>query len=1685
MDEEKKCPAFIADVIRQCKVNPDRIAVIDRGGRRSTYGDFLDIIERTCGFIKSKGYPKGSFLVISLENSMEYLAVEYGAWLSGCAIAPVSPHYPQARIDYIREHCESPIVVDEQVLGEIVKAERVEECETSADIAALFYTSGSTGNPKGVIHTFETLSHIDRFSEVAEVFPNDIFGYGAPFSFIAWILTVPVLRAGACLRLFERETMTDARKLQGCIDNEGITCAVITPSALRFLDLKGNKTLRFVLTGSERVSNFKPESGYRLINLYGMTETTPMACTFDITGAYSNAPVGKPVSDYEMKLMEDGEICFRGPVTPGYYKDPERSAALWSGGWLHTGDIGRILPDGNLEYVNRKDWMVKINGQRVETGEIIQVIKEMPGVTNATAKGFVAPDGHQYVAAYYTADDSVGDDALKEFISRKLAPYMIPSYFVKMDSLPLNFNGKIDVKSLQSPLEMAQGDSRQIVKAETEAEKVLCKGFESALGISPVSVEDDFFSLGGDSIRVMQLQIACPGFELSSSLIYRCRTVRAIAKALEEEETASTSGASSERCPLSKTQAGIFVECMARRGEAVYNNPVLFRISGAVDTNRLAQACTKALSAHPNLFATIEIDANGIPQQCPNNSEGFSVEVEKVTDAGFEGIRPGLVQPFDILGGRLFRIKIYRAESSVWLFTDFHHIVFDGTSNTILLEDIEKAYDGGTVETESYNGFDLACNEQVLRGTAYFEECRKWNIDTFCVPDQTSLPDPDRFSDNVSFGSIDTPTGISAFAFAKAAERLGVTENVLATGAFGYMLGACSHSMNSAFATIYNGRKSLKTARTVSMMVKTLPVFCSWDKATLAGDYFKAIKEQLVGAMAHDLYSFAEICAQTAYDSRVLFSYQDELLERQALCGANCEMVPLFENATGEPFAVQLFKRNGSLVIRTEYRSNMYSEPYVREFISCFTNILHSLLLAQKGTKTSDFRLVSEDEQEAIIRMGWGRSLDFDRNDTVVSMFRRHVAATPEATAVVDETGSITYSELDSLSDRLATILVREGVEPEDFVALILPRLRYFPISYMACFKCGAAYVPMDCEYPIDRLQYMLENSETKVLLTTRQIFERKSQEGRISAPKVIFVEEALADNGIEVMKGIDRARPTGLAYMIYTSGTTGRPKGVMIEHRALANLVHWFIDAEKLEPGTRIAQHASFSFDGSVPDLMVSLSCGGELHILPSAIRKDLAQMYRYFCENRIDGVVLTTQLGLTMLKMYDLKLKYMMLGGEKMSGTFNTSVHLYNGYGPTEFTVCSSFHLVDPETVLENIPIGRAVPNTFSGIVDSCGRLLPKGIAGELVLVGVQLSRGYWHRDETTSERFVECTFIPGEKMYRTGDLVKWSDDGQLLFLGRIDTQVKLRGFRIELGEIESNISRYDGVKSAVVAVKEIAGVQHLCAYYCSDKEIDREALRSFLAESLTDYMVPTAYVRMDAMPMTPNGKIDIKRLPLPEIKAEEIVKPSTELEEQLFGIVAEFLNNEDFGVKTNLISMGLTSLGAITLSVQIERKASLNLPSAKILQMPTIRQWAEYLGDADSETSPEEEETATIHEKQDQYPLTDNQRGIYIEWEQHRDSIQYNVPMLFRFRGVTPEAVEQAVKAFVEAHPYLKTRLQNSGGQVVQERRDDFEVEVNVTKLETEPDRAFFQKQLKPFNLFEGPLFRFSVFSCGEVV
>ncbi|MBQ9484350.1 MAG: non-ribosomal peptide synthetase, partial [Ruminiclostridium sp.] len=565
----------------------------------------------------------------------------------------------------------------------------------------------------------------------------------------------------------------------------------------------------------------------------------------------------------------------------------------------------------------------------------------------------------------------------------------------------------------------------------------------------------------------------------------------------------------------------------------------------------------------------------------------------------------------------------------------------------------------------------------------------------------------------------------------------------------------------------------------------------------------------------------------------------------------------------------------------------------------------------------SELELLDSSAKTEVLELSTGETLGYDRHGTWVDLFRSQAEKTPECNAITDSEGSFTYRELDRVSDSIAAYLLDSGVKPNTFVAIKMGRSKLFTAAVLGIHKAGAAYLPIDADYPEERIAYMLEDSETRIILTEDTVRDVISK--------------------YENAKPVNLAETGNLAYMIYTSGSTGKPKGVMISHRAMLNFVHFIRYRWKLTENSRIACHSNFSFDASVEDLYPALTVGGCVFIVPEKERHDVFEMRKYISENDINGGSYSTQFGQLLASDEMLDVDYLCVGGEAMTVIPNARGTVYNAYGPTEFTVDATYFELDKSRQYDNIPIGIPLANCYAFIVGLHGELLPRGIAGELCLAGPQIALGYWKREELTAEKFVNCPYLDGQKMYRTGDLARYNEEGQLEYLGRIDTQVKLRGFRIELGEIESRASQFAGIRSAAAEVRK----DNLVLYYVSDNETDNDELKAFLSESLTEYMIPSVYMQLPVMPMTPNGKIDRKALPESyDGGRSAYVEPATEKERTVAEIMGTILGvSEPVSAEDSFFELGGDSIKAIRM-VSLLREKSVQVSVAGIMKNKTVR-------------------------------------------------------------------------------------------------------------------------------------------------
>ena len=1717
---------YVKALLTSAEENAEKIAVVDRGGTRSTdYRTFGDLMQRAAAWIHGKQLGERSFIPVRMDASFEYAAAVCGIWMAGHAAVPMGTSFPEERVKYISMSCEAPFIMDAEAMEEIRQTEPLPDPSVypesvDSDVAFLLYTSGSTGMPKGILHSFQGLNANRNMGKAENYGVGRIWGMGAPMYFVASLLVYKILSFGGCVHLLDPATMRDVRKLEDYYAEHKIMLGFISPSVLSNFHSKCD-ALKVVMTGSERLTGQCSRDGYTLWNNYGMSETMGTVCSFEVKEPYDTTPVGIPPEGSVWALLDDdmnpvpdgqeGEFCAKGPYTLGYFKDPEATEKLYRGGWLHSGDILKKLPDGNLVYINRKDWMLKINGQRVEPGEIENVLRTVPGVEQAVVKGVKGLGDQVALCAYYTGE-KLEDSFLSEKLGERLASYMIPGFYMHMEKFPINANGKIDRKNLPEPDLMAR--RAEYAPPENEIQSMLCRAFEDALGLEQIGIDDDFFDLGGDSIRVMKLAAACPELAVTSKMIYGARTPRGIAAECEKAGLAKKREKKKEY-PLSSSQMGIYIESMSRDGEAAYNNPILLKLGEGIDMEQLRVACEAMVTAHPFIKMRLKTDAEGNPVQVRHDDESYSQTLEKMTETEFRGLVPDLMQPFRLLQDRLFRIRLFETEVGKYIFLDLHHIIFDGSSMLVLFRDLERAYRGGTLEIETYSGFEIAEDDAEGRGDEEaFGEAKKWYLDLFGGLEVDSLPIPDRNLGQASFGVVEKDLALEASEVEALCRGCGVTENIYATASFGLLLGLYAGMKESLFTTIYNGRDSLRTARTVAMLVKTLPVYARFEKEQTVREYLAQAKEQMLGCMNHDLFPFSQLVQETGMTSDLLFVYQGDVLQVGGFAGDTVERIPLMDNATGEQLAVQMYKQNGMYNVRAEYRSDLYSREFIEVLLRSFETVLLKMLREETVGEISP---TAYPELEKLKQ--WNATeTEYDRGETVVSLFRKAAEKYPGNVAVVYEDKELTYGEVDAASDRIAAYIRGLGMGRGDVVSILIPRGIYQVVASLGALKACCAYQPLDSTYPEERLNFMVGDASAGLLITTEELGTKITE---YDGPRLTLEEiEALpggsgaaatekagasddSGTGADGTEGTvaqndsgtgadgtgDDCRPEDTFILLYTSGSTGVPKGVRLTHGNLASFIEWYVDFYELNEHDRAGQYASYGFDACMMDMYPALSCGAAVVILPEEKRLDMAAMDEYYIRHQVSVAFITTQVG----RQYAVEssnpyLRALIVGGEKLAAMDPPKgFNFYNLYGPTECTIASTVYQVTGRE--DNIPIGRPLGDVKCYVTDPFGHLLPPGALGELIVAGPHVGIGYLNRPEKTAEVFIENPYDKGEyaAAYKTGDIVRYRTDGEIEFIGRRDGQVKIHGFRIELSEVEAVLRDFPGIRDAAVVARDLgADGKAVAAYYVSDETIDPGKIAAFIRERKPPYMVPASLMQIEKIPVNQNGKVNKKALPEPVVRVaeEDTAHVDNVLEIALKQVIGEALNMENPPLGTPLEYLGFTSLSMIRLSTRLMKQFGVNLPVREMKDI-TIAGIEDRILEAWMQGGVRRTEDDLAAEDAS-VPLSAAQAGVYVECMKQPESTMYNIPMVLDFTPDTdPGKVADAVKQVLEANPSVFVHFDIVDDQVMA-IRDEVKVPVipvrELTEEEFEQQKPYF---FIPFHLNKGPLFRFAVAKTDAAV
>ena len=1134
--------------------------------------------------------------------------------------------------------------------------------------------------------------------------------------------------------------------------------------------------------------------------------------------------------------------------------------------------------------------------------------------------------------------------------------------------------------------------------------------------------------------------------------------------------------------PLSQSQLGIYLTCMNSQEEGNYNLDMLYRLAEEVDLRRLASALEAVIAAHPYVKSRIVPAGDGTPVFEDRSDEEFRAAIIEKDSIG--EVRALLGRDYNLLGDRLFRLEIYKTlQDGNWLYVDFHHIIFDGFSWSVFRDELAGAYDGETLQKEAVDGFKIALDEAALRESDAYREARDWYASEFGAGcELESMPLPDVYGQSEEhFAKYWKKLDIDTDSLKTFCGSSGYRESAVYTAAFGYTLSRFTAEDEVLFSTVYHGRTDKATRRSFTMMVKTLPVYQNFADGIEIAEVLEHLRAQTSQVRRHASYSFADAHDDLGINSDVSFAYQGSLHDFSiSLGGKTLQGESLITHTPGLKFLGMLMIEEGAPHIWCEYQTNKFSPAFIEAFWETYECVVNGMC---RCTKFSQIELCNP-SQTALLDSFNSHYKALEKEETVLEAFRQTAAAYPDNIAVIYKDRHLTYRELDEMTDRIGSYIyskIKDCGRQEPVVSILIGRSELMTVLPLAAMKAGAAYQPLDPSYPAERLNFMVKDADAVMLLADPEL------RGIVDEYKgEVLLTDALP--GLPAPEPLpDCPGPESLFILLYTSGSTGVPKGVMLEHRNLMAFCRWYQAHHGIDPDSRTAAYASFGFDADMMDQYPALTCGAAVVIVPEETRLDLMELEKYFKKNGVTHSFITTQVGVQFLQSVEdcPSLRHLSIGGEKLiSIDPPKDFAFHNVYGPTECTVFVTIKKVQKNE--PNIPIGVATGPSILMVCDKNLKRLPVGAAGELIVIGDQVGRGYLNRPDKTAEAFFT---VDGRRAYHTGDIVRYRTDGDIEFVGRRDGQVKIRGFRIELKEVEAVIREYPGVADCTVqAFDDPGGSKMIAAYVVAPDDFDAEALGAFIMERKPPYMVPAHTIRLERIPLNVNQKVDRRALPSPfdsqtaaPVAYEEKLSI---LGERIKAIIEGILKEDGFRSTDRLVQWGLSSISALRLAtqvykafgVQLDSKALVSEGSLLSIENAVLEHMLKGAQEAPGEKKPApQSDRANLN-----VPLSFTQQGVYAECQAHPDSLIYNMPLCLDFApGVDAQRIRSAVLQVLDAHPYMACRFTtDEASETIQEPIPDFKARVEVSEMTEDEFTERRSSFVQPFDLSHGPLFRFEV-------
>lgn len=1518
-----------------------------------------------------------------------------------------------------------------------------------------------------------------------------------------------------------KATAEDTFAFVKLIEKEKVTVLNQVPSSFyNLMTLTENKTIksiRYVIFGGEALNPGKLKLWHennkqsRLINMYGITETTVHVTYSEIDEEAilkGISIIGSAIPTLSVYILNrddlcpigvPGELCVTGNgVTRGYLNRPELTAEKFvknpygEGRMYRSGDLARWLPDGNIEYLGRIDEQVKIRGFRIELGEIESAILAINYIKDAVVITKKSDGGDRELNAYIVSDEKIDTSKIQKEIRKNLPEYMIPGYMMQIDTIPVTQNGKLNRKELP---EITKVNTNEYIAPRTEMEKIIVEIFEDVLGINNVGVNNNFFEIGGHSLKVAYIINKIErvmGVRLTLRSFFENPTVEGICEIIGKQSnknyTPIKKAEIREYYPMSSAQERIFVINDMDANGITYNLQAEIIFDNCIDIEKLRKAFSELASRHEAIRTSFHLIA-GQPVQKIENEVITDIEYHcsnSIADDIKNNVLIGFVKPFDLSKAPLMRLKLIDTTDnrSILLF-DVHHIITDGISQNILIRELSALYNDECLPANRVHYKDYS---EWMRARDLSKQRQYW-IDQFSgEPNTMDIPLDYTRPKIQSFKGKTITRQIEAEVVGKVkalSQKTNMTEYMILLSISLLLLNKYSGQNEIVIGTPISGRTHRDTENIIGMFVNTLALRCHITSDELFIEFLEDIKQICLEAYDNQEYPFEKLVEDidVARDAArnplfdVMFAMRKKEQENSYLGNHDYQLIEPESDIAKFDITIEVIENEKGYELQFEYSTDIFKEETICSMMNNFDLILKQALNAEY-TKISQLTgLITDNDKQQIMHTFNCTKTKYPSDKTVVELFEEQVEKNPNNTAVVYGNEKLSYKELNAKANALACKLKDLDINHGDFVAIIAERSIQVIIGIIGTIKAGAAYVPIDPQYPQERIDYILKDCNPKATLIYDVDVNAENT--------VIDLSDYTVFEG-EISTHLRVSTPRDLAYVIYTSGTTGKPKGVMIENKNILRLIK-NTNYVKLDEETIILQTGAISFDASTFEIWGALLNGGMLFLAHKYTLQSPEEMRNIIRENGVNTLFLTTALFNQMISFdsgFFSSVNYLMFGGEKTSEQYvrafrsnpaNKNVICSNVYGPTEATTFSLFFQIQSNHSGKT-PIGKPISNSEAYIINNNG-LCSIGQKGELCLAGDGIARGYLNNDDLTALKFINNPFGAG-KLYRSGDIARWLPDGNIEFLGRRDDQVKVRGFRIELGEIESVIRDINYIKDIVVIVCEaINGDKELSAYIVSDEEVDAKRIQIEIRKKLPEYMVPSHIMQIEKIPLNRNGKLDRKALPKIEItSSNEYIAPVTEKEKIVCEIFADILGVSNVGLADNLYELGGDSIKAIRIVSKLREKGFV-ISMKDLLCLDDVGALSSYLSQDDVNPPYEQEE---IYGRVKDTPTICEFKSFNLKEPQHfHQSI-----MLVSREVIDRLALEKALTEITNHHDILRA-VYKENTIIIRSNNNGRMFELYESDLTGKDKISDFCTQLQAsFDLKSGPMLKACIIRVNSV-